>query len=66
VNPTSLIHGSIQVTFDLYAELMEEAHEDAAKKTENWIFEKISKEPRPQGGAFNPNDLNKDPETSSG
>jgi hypothetical protein len=47
VNPTSLIHGSIQVTFDLYAELMEEAHEDAAKKTENWIFEKINKKEEP-------------------
>jgi len=47
VNPTSLIHGSIQVTFDLYAELVEEAHEGAAKKTENWIFEKINKKEEP-------------------
>lgn len=31
-------HGSIQITMDLYGHLMEEAHDGAANKTENFVF----------------------------
>jgi integrase len=44
-------HGSVQITFDLYADLMEEAHQGAAKKTEDWIFDKMDEKKEPASEA---------------
>ena len=44
-------HGLIQVTFDVYAELMEEAHQGVAKKTEDWIFDKMNEKKEPASEA---------------